>query len=60
LSVDAEGAGRKAGTFLDSLNTQAPQVKPVLVGRFAGVLDYDKLSFMYRTIMKRKMKKRGI
>ena len=60
LAEDSEGARRKAGTFLDSLNAQAPQVKAVSVGRFAGVLDYSKLSFMYRTVMKRKMKKRGI
>jgi len=60
LSVDAEGARRNAGTFLDSLNAQAPHVKPVSVGRFAGVLDYGKLSFIYRTVMKRKMKERGI
>ena len=60
LSIDTEEARRKAMTFLDPLYTAAPQVKPESVGRFAGVLDYSKLSFMYRTIMKRKMKKRGI
>jgi len=60
LSRHTEEARRKAKTFLDPLYTAAPQVKPVSVGRFAGVLDYSKLSFMYRTIMKRKMKKRGI
>jgi menaquinone-dependent protoporphyrinogen oxidase len=60
LSIHTEEARRKAMTFLDPLYTAAPQVKPVSVGRFAGVLDYSKLSFMYRTIMKRKMKKRGI
>jgi menaquinone-dependent protoporphyrinogen oxidase len=60
LSIHTEEALRKAMTFLEPLYTAAPQVKPVSVGRFAGVLDYSKLSFMYRTIMKRKMKKRGI
>ena len=60
LSIHTEKARRKAMTFLDPLYAAAPQVKPVSVGRFAGVLDYSKLSFMYRTIMKRKMKKRGI
>ena len=60
LSIHTEEARRKAMTFLDPLYTAAPQVKPISVGRFAGVLDYSKLSFMYRTIMKRKMKKRGI
>jgi menaquinone-dependent protoporphyrinogen oxidase len=60
LSTHTDEARRKAMAFLDRLYTEAPQVKPVSVGRFAGVLDYSKLSFMYRTIMKRKMKKRGI
>ena len=57
LTVDTEKARRKAMTFLDPLYTEVPQVKPVSVGRFAGVLDYSKLSFIYRTVMKRKMKK---
>jgi menaquinone-dependent protoporphyrinogen oxidase len=60
LSLDTDEARRKAMTFLDPLHTEVPQVKPVSVGRFAGVLDYSKLSFMYRTVMKRKMEKRGI
>lgn len=60
LSVDTDEARRKAMTFLDPQLNEAAQVKPVSVGRFAGVLDYSKLSFMYRTVMKRKMKKRGI
>ena len=60
LSVHTDEARRRAMTFLDPLHTEAPQVKPVSVGRFAGVLDYTKLSFIYRTVMKRKMKKRGI
>ena len=60
LVTDSEGARRKAGSFLDSLSSQAPQVNPVSVGRFAGVLDYDKLSFVYRMVMKRKMKKLGV
>jgi menaquinone-dependent protoporphyrinogen oxidase len=60
LSVDTDKARRKAMTFLEPLQTEAPRVKPVSVGRFAGVLDYSKLSFMYRTVMKRKMKERGI
>ena len=46
LSIHTDEARRKAMTFLDPLHTEAPQVKPVSVGRFAGVLDYSKLSFM--------------
>ena len=60
LSIHTENARRKAMTFLDPLYAAAPQVKPVSVGRFAGVLDYSKLSFIYRTVMKRNMKKWGI
>ncbi|MBT8357465.1 MAG: flavodoxin [Desulfobacterales bacterium] len=55
-----EKARRKAIAFLDPLYAEAPQVKPISVGRFAGVLDYSRLSFIYRTVMKRKMKKWGI
>ena len=32
--------------------TLVPQVKPVNVGRFAGVLDYSKMSFFFRLIAK--------
>jgi menaquinone-dependent protoporphyrinogen oxidase len=60
LSEHTDEARRKAMTFLDPLHTGTPQVKPVNVGRFAGALDYSKLSFIYRTVMKSKMKKRGI
>ncbi len=60
LSENTDKARRRAMTFLDPLKSEAPQVKPVSVGRFSGVLDYSKLSFMYRTVMKRKMKKRGV
>lgn len=60
LSIQTEKARRKAMNFLDPLYAAAPQAKPVSVGRFAGVLDYSKMSFFFRTIMKRKMKKWGI
>jgi menaquinone-dependent protoporphyrinogen oxidase len=60
LSIDTEKSHRKAKGFLDPLVLATPEVKPVSVGRFAGVLDYRKLSFIYRTVMKRKMKKWGI
>jgi menaquinone-dependent protoporphyrinogen oxidase len=38
----------------------APGVKPLDFGCFAGVLDYAKMNFMYRAIMKSKMKKQGV
>lgn len=46
--------------FFDPVLEAAPDVKPVDFGCFAGVLDYGKMNFMYRRIMKSKMKKRGV
>ena len=37
-----------------------PEVKPVDLGLFAGVLDYSKLNLVYRMVMKSKMKKKGV
>ena len=47
------------GYFNPVLN-KAPAVKPVDFGCFAGVLDYAKLNFMYRRVMKSKMNKKGV
>ena len=38
----------------------APEVRPVDMGLFAGVLDYSRLNMMYRLIIKSEMKKKGI
>jgi menaquinone-dependent protoporphyrinogen oxidase len=54
-----ENLGRARG-YLDPLNRDIPQVKPVDVGLFGGVLDYSKLSWPVRMIMSRKMKRRGV
>ncbi len=43
---------KKAMEYSDKLYALGPQVKPVDVGRFAGVLDYNKLSFLFRLIFK--------
>jgi len=45
LSMQNEKAEKKAMTISDKLYALVPQVKPVSVGRFAGVLDYSKMSF---------------
>jgi len=50
----------KALRFVDPLHRDAPQVTPIATGLFAGVLDYDKFSFMMRMVMKIKMKERGM
>ncbi len=51
---------RMARSYLDPVLDAVPQVKPVDMGFFAGVLDYSKLSFMVRMVMKSKMKKKGV
>ena len=51
---------RIAKSYLDPVFDAVPKVKPVDMGFFAGVLDYSKLSFMVRMVMKSKMKKRGV
>ena len=51
---------RMARSYLDPVLDAVPQVKPVDMGLFAGVLDYSKLSFMVRMVMKSKMKKKGV
>ena len=56
----AEGARRKALAFLNPVLNDAPEVKPVDIGLFAGTLDYGKLSWMVRLVMKQKMKDKGI
>lgn len=60
LARPTEENRMKALGFLDPLHRDAPRVKPVDIGLFAGVLDYDKLSFMVRTVMKIKMKDKGV
>ena len=53
LSIQNEKAAKKkAMAYSDKLYALVPQVKPVDVGRFAGVLDYNKLSFFFRLIFK--------
>ena len=51
---------RRARSYLDPVFDAVPQVKPVDIGLFAGVLDYSKLSFVVRMVMKSKMKKKGV
>ena len=60
LYEETEENRRKARSFLDPLREAAPQVQPEDIGLFAGVLDYSKLNLIYRTVMKSKMKKRGV
>lgn len=50
----------EARTFLDPLRDAVPEVQPVDIGLFAGVLDYSKLSLPMRVVMKQKMKSDGV
>lgn len=60
LSKNTEETRGKASTYLDSVCKVAPQVRPLRIGLFAGVLDYSKLSWGMRMVMKRKMDKVGV
>lgn len=53
-------ARKTAMGYFNPVLEAAPNVKPVDFGCFAGVLDYGKMNFMFRTIMKSKMKKQGV
>ena len=44
----------KALAYLDPVREDAPRVKPLAVGLFPGVVDYNKLGFMHRTILSAK------
>jgi menaquinone-dependent protoporphyrinogen oxidase len=52
LSHRTEKAEKKAKAYAKKLSTLLPQVTPVSVGRFAGVLDYRKMSFFSRLVFK--------
>ncbi len=52
MSKQDEIAKPRAMAYSDKLYSLVPQVKPVSIGRFAGVLDYSKLPFFMRLIGK--------
>jgi len=60
LYKDTEASRRVARGYMDPALKAAPEVQPVDIGLFAGVLDYSKLNLVYRMVMKSKMKKRRI
>ena len=60
LYKDTEGSRRVARSYMEPVLKAVPDVKPMDMGFFAGVLDYSKLNLMYRTVMKYKMKKQGV
>lgn len=52
LSRRTEKTMRQAKAYSDKLHLLAPEVAPVSVGRFAGVLDYGRLPFFISLIFK--------
>ncbi len=60
LAKDTEGGRETAAGYVENISKKISDLKPLSFGSFAGVLDYGKLSFFYRSVMKRKIKKKGI
>jgi menaquinone-dependent protoporphyrinogen oxidase len=50
----------KAGAYLEPVLKTIPELQPVDSGFFAGALDYGKLSWPMRVIMRQKMRDKGI
>ena len=44
----------------DKLQALVPQVKPVSIGGFAGVLDYSNMGFFHRLVLKAILYKKGV
>ena len=55
LSSKEDAAMQQAIEYSDKICDLVPQVKPVSVGHFAGVLDYSKISFLKRILTKAAM-----
>lgn len=55
LSSKEDAAMQQAIEYSDKLCDLVPQVKPVSVGRFAGVLDYSKIPFLKRILARAAM-----
>ncbi len=52
LAQQSDKTAQKAQEYADKLVALAPQVKPVSVGRFAGAINYQKLSLPFRLLFK--------
>jgi len=60
LSQPGEERLRRARAFLDPVLNEVQEVKPVGLGLFGGLLDYSRLSFGMRAVMKYKMWQRNV
>ena len=53
MKDDTEENRCTVAAYLDPVREKVPEVEPVSVGLFAGALDPSKLSFLFRTIIKK-------
>jgi menaquinone-dependent protoporphyrinogen oxidase len=60
LHEDNEASRKVARSYMDNVLNAAPDVRPLDIGLFAGVLDYGKMNMMIRMVMKSKMKSKGV
>ena len=60
LSSKEDAAKQQAIEYSNKICDLAPQVKPVSVGHFAGVLDYSKISFLKRLLTKAAMSRHKV
>jgi menaquinone-dependent protoporphyrinogen IX oxidase len=49
----------KVLAYLDPVRKEAPQMQPANTGLFAGAVDFSKLSFVYRSMLKAKGVREG-
>lgn len=52
LSKKTEKSAEKANDYANKLLKITLQIKPICIGKFAGVLNYSKMSFVQRTLAK--------
>lgn len=60
LSRNENEAKQKSNEYSDKLCELVPEVKPISVGRFGGVLDYSKIPFIDRVLLKIVMMKNKV
>jgi menaquinone-dependent protoporphyrinogen oxidase len=54
MSRPTEEKRAQALSYMDPVLKEAPEIKPVAIGTFAGAMHYDNLSWLYKKIMKSK------
>ena len=52
LAIRTDDTEKKARQYAEKLNNLSPLVKPMSIGRFAGVLDLKKMPFFMRVVFK--------